>query len=85
MSAPVPTDGKSVAKDSVLSVAEAEDLAGANDIAACQAAARELRLAGVAMPPPLLALAALDLQYQTTAGPQAPGAGEAPAPETQEN
>jgi hypothetical protein len=64
VSAPVPTDAKSVPKDSVLSVAEAEGLAGANDIAACQSATRELRLAGVAMPPPLLALAALDLQYQ---------------------
>ena len=42
----------------------AKALASANDIAACQNAARELRLAGVAVPSPLLALAALDLQYQ---------------------
>jgi hypothetical protein len=69
VSAPVPTDGKSVSKESVLSVAEAESLAAANDIAACQTAARELRIAGVAVPPPLLALTALDLKYQSTTRP----------------
>jgi hypothetical protein len=79
VSAPVPTDGEAVAKESVLSVAEAEDLAEANDIAACQSAARELRLAGVAVPPPLLALAALDLRFHPDAGPQPQ------APETQKN
>lgn len=87
VSAPVPTDATSTPKDSVLSIAEAAKLAEANDTAACQAAAKELRLAGVAMPPPLLALAALDLRYQSTAGPQAlaPEAGEAAAPKTQGN
>jgi hypothetical protein len=46
-----------------MSVADAEALAEANDIAACKEAAREMRLAGVAMPPPLLALTALDLKF----------------------
>lgn len=64
LSAPAPTDATSTPKDSVLSMVEAEKLADANDIAACQAAARELRLAGVDMPAPLLALTALDLRYQ---------------------
>lgn len=85
MSAPVPTDGESVPEKSVVSVAEAEELARANDIAGCQAAFRELRIAGVAVPPPLLALAALDLQYQSTAQPDAPAADTAPAPQPQAN
>ena len=87
----MPTDATSTAAGAVLSVAQAEELARANDIAACQRAARELRLAGVAMPPPLLALTALDLQYQQTPqprpqapAPEAPAAGQqvAPAPPT---
>lgn len=78
MSAPVPTDGESVSKESVISVAEAEELAAANDIAACKTAVRELRLAGVAVPPPLLALGALDLQYQSTEL-EAPASGTSPA------
>lgn len=64
LSAPVPKAPATTTKDSVLSIDEAEALASANDIAACQNAARELRLAGVAVPPPLLALTALNLQYQ---------------------
>jgi hypothetical protein len=59
-----------VAKDSVMSLSDAEALAGANDLAACRDATRKLRLAGVAMPPPLLALAALDLQYHQPRAPQ---------------
>jgi hypothetical protein len=80
LSAPVPTDTESTASEAVLGLAEAEELARANDIAACQRAARELRLAGVAMPPPLLALTALDLQYHPTGEPpsQAPAAPAAP-------
>jgi hypothetical protein len=82
LSAPVPTDATSTPQDAVLNVAEAEKLAAANDIAACQTAAKKLRLAGVAMPPPLLALTALDLQYQQAAEPrsQAPEAEDAAAP-----
>ncbi|WP_163264503.1 hypothetical protein [Chelativorans alearense] len=61
-----------------LSLERAEQLAEANDIAACQDAARKLRLAGVPMPSPLLALTALDLQYQTQANEV-----ESPAQQTQ--
>ena len=63
-----PADVTSTPKDSVLTVEAAEQLVSANDIAQCQKTAREMRVAGVAMPPPLLALAALDLQYQQTSG-----------------
>lgn len=70
LSAPTPKGPKSTPKQSVMSVADAERLASANDIAACKDAARKLRLAGVAMPPPLLALAALDMKYQQTGAPR---------------
>jgi hypothetical protein len=53
-----------MSKESVLSLQQAEQLATANDIAACQEAAKKLRLAGAPMPPALLALTALDLRYQ---------------------
>jgi hypothetical protein len=70
LSAPVPKAPATAAKEAVLTVEQAQALAGANDIRACRDAARKLRLAGVAMPPPLLALTALDLQYQQTAAPR---------------
>jgi hypothetical protein len=70
LSAPVPKAPATVAKETILTVAEAQELAGTNDIRACRDAARKLRLAGVAMPPPLLALTALDLRYQQTAAPR---------------
>jgi len=38
-------------------------LAGAGDIRACRDAARRMRLAGVNLPNPLLALTALDLKF----------------------
>ncbi|GJD48739.1 hypothetical protein OPKNFCMD_1463 [Methylobacterium crusticola] len=44
-------------------VAQVEAAAGANDPVACRAAAQSLRRAGVAMPAPLLALAALDPRF----------------------
>ncbi len=67
--APVPpADVTSTPKESVLTVEAAERLASANDIAQCQKRAREMRVAGVDMPPPLMALAALDLQYHRTSG-----------------
>jgi hypothetical protein len=68
MSAPVPTEPTSPPKDSIMTVTEAEKLAENNDIAACQSAGRKLRLAGVVMPPPLLALTALNLRYQQAGG-----------------
>jgi hypothetical protein len=84
LSAPVPVDA-TAEEDVSLSLASAEELAGANDIAACQDAARKLRLAGAPMPEPLLALTALDLQYQGQANEaQSPAAApEAPAQQTQ--
>ena len=70
LSAPVPKDSESTPKTSVISVAKAEELAAANDLSACKAAAKDLRLAGVALPPPLLALAALDLKHQQSETPR---------------
>jgi hypothetical protein len=52
-----------------MSLEEGQALADANDIAGCQQAARSMRREGVDMPPALIALAALDLQYQQTAAP----------------
>ena len=80
-----PADVASTPKESVMTVEEAQQLADANDIAKCQEAAREMRVAGVDMPPPLMALAALDLQFQQKSGAaQPPGAadpGQGAAPE----
>ncbi|WP_287320201.1 hypothetical protein [Mesorhizobium sp.] len=77
--APVPpSDTSSTPKDSVINAAKAEELAAANDIAQCQKTAREMRVAGVAMPPPLVALAALDLQYQQKSGAAPQGSGNPP-------
>lgn len=70
LSAPTPKNASSTPKEAVMTVEEAEDLASANDIWACREAARELRLAGVSMPPPLLALAALRPERQQTKNPQ---------------
>lgn len=78
-SAPLPpADVTSTPKESVMTVEEAETLAGTNDIGQCQDAARKMRVAGVAMPPPLIALTALDLQYQQA------GAAQPQTPRTQE-
>jgi hypothetical protein len=76
-----PSDTSSTPKDSVIDAAKAEELAAANDIAQCQKTARQMRVAGVAMPPPLLSLAALDLQFQQKSGevPQSSGSGNPPA------
>lgn len=83
-----PADVTSTPKESVLEMTKAEELAAANDVAACQKAAREMRVAGVAMPPPLIALAALDLKHhQASAAAQPAGSaapaegGQAPAPQ----
>ena len=72
-----PADVTSTPKESVLTVEAAEQLASANDMTQCQKIAREMRVAGVAMPPPLIALAALDLQYQQKSGPAAEPSGTA--------
>ena len=52
-------------KPDAATVAGIEAAAASNDQAGCRAAARTMRKAGVPMPPPLLALAALDLKFQT--------------------
>jgi hypothetical protein len=63
-SAPVPpSDATSTPKQAVMTVQEAEALAQANDLQACHDAAQRLRVAGVSMPPPLIALAALDVKF----------------------
>jgi hypothetical protein len=78
LSAPVPpADVTSTPKEEVLTVEAAEQLASANDVEQCQKTAREMRVAGVAMPPPLMALAALDLQYQQTSRPATEPTGTA--------
>lgn len=50
-------------------LAQLETAAGANDQAGCRAAARAMRVAGVIMPPPLLALAALDPKFYAGSQP----------------
>ena len=70
-------------KGLALSLADAEALAEADDIAACRDESRKLRLSGADMPPPLLALTALDLQYHTPAGQQEQGQPDAPATPTE--
>jgi hypothetical protein len=80
LSAPVPTEPTGTEEEPALTLVEAQELADANDTAACQRAARKLRLAGADMPPALLALTALDLQYQQTR-PSEAGASDAAQPE----
>lgn len=77
-SAPLPpADVTSTPKDSVATVEKVEELASGNNIAQCQNIARQMRVAGVDMPPPLIALTALDLQYQAgKAAPQMPRSQE---------
>lgn len=68
-SAPTPpADVTSTPRESVLTMETAQQLADAGDVAQCQKVARKMRVAGVAMPPPLVALAALDLQHQQKSG-----------------
>lgn len=75
-----PADVTSTPKESVLTVEAAERLAATNDLEQCQKSARQMRVAGVDMPPPLMALAALDLQYQQqSTGTNVPAATEDPA------
>ena len=50
-------------------IAQLETAAGANDQTACRAAARAMRVAGVVMPPPLLALAALNPKFYAGSQP----------------
>ncbi|WP_206455523.1 hypothetical protein [Aurantimonas marina] len=76
LSAPIPQTPEATKKQPDMTLAEAEALAEANDIAGCHTAARKMRREGVDMPPALMALAALDLQHQQNAADRAPAAGE---------
>jgi hypothetical protein len=58
VSGPVPKDD-TVSASPKLSLEQAQSLAGAHDLHGCQRAAQQMRRAGVALPPGLLALAAL--------------------------
>jgi hypothetical protein len=82
--APVPpADVTSTPRESVLTMEAAQQLADAGDVAQCQKMARKMRVAGVSMPPPLIALAALDLQHQQKSGAATDPSGSA-APEGNE-
>jgi hypothetical protein len=50
-------------KPSPAAVEKAQAAARDNNIAGCKGAAQEMRRAGVALPPPLIALAGLDLKF----------------------
>jgi hypothetical protein len=58
VSAPVP-QGENPSAPAKLSLEEARSLSGAHDLRGCQQAVQKMRRAGVALPPGLLALAAL--------------------------
>jgi hypothetical protein len=58
LSAPTPQDD-STTGNSQVTMEKAKALANSNDLRGCQRATQEMRLAGEALPPPLLALAAL--------------------------
>jgi hypothetical protein len=84
LSAPAPSaDVTSTPRESVLTMEAAQQLADAGDVAQCQKMARKMRVAGVSMPPPLIALAALDLQHQQKSGAATDPSGSA-APEGNE-
>ena len=84
ISAPVPQDDKSTGT-SQMTVEQAQKLAHGNDLRGCQGAVQEMRRAGMALPPGLLALAALreDLlaKSQPPNAPAAQGGQGAPAPQ----
>lgn len=60
-------------------VEKARQSAGANDLEGCSGAVRDMRLAGVALPGPLIALAALKPELRAMA-PQGPAPGIPPIP-----
>jgi hypothetical protein len=68
--APAAPAGPQAPKPSPAAVEKAHAAAGSNDIAGCRSAAQEMRRAGVALPPPLIALAGLDLKYHQAAQPR---------------
>jgi hypothetical protein len=64
-----------------MTVPDAEALAAAGDPQACRDGTRKLRIAGVAVPPPLLALAALDIKFHRRPPPAQPQPGAPPLPQ----
>ncbi|KQQ20373.1 hypothetical protein [Methylorubrum extorquens] len=60
---PPPAPPAPAPKPDPATIEKIEAAAGANDLAACREAARSMRVAGIVLPPPLLALAALDLKF----------------------
>lgn len=66
---PAPGAAAPSPKPDEATIARIEVAASANDQVACRAAARGLRVAGVIMPPPLLALAALDPKFYSGSQP----------------
>ena len=60
---PPPATPAPAPKPDPATIEKIEAAAGASDLAACREAARSMRTAGVVMPPPLLALSALDLKF----------------------
>ena len=59
ISAPVPKEQTAPTPKPVMTLEEAQALAGSNDLRACQNAAQKMRRAGVPLPPHLIALAGL--------------------------
>lgn len=64
-SPPAPGAASPTPQPQPATIARIEAAAAAGDQPACRAAAREMRVAGVVMPPPLLALSALDPKFFT--------------------
>ena len=63
-SAPVPQgSAKSTPAETAVTLEQAQAMAEANDVQGCRDATQRMRRAGVALPPALIALAALDPQY----------------------
>jgi hypothetical protein len=68
--APAAPAGPTAPKPSPAAVEKAKAAAAGNDIAGCRSATQEMRRAGVALPPPLIALAGLELKYHQAAQPR---------------
>jgi len=67
-SAPIPQT-QSAPQPNLITLEEASAYAGANDLRVCQEAAQKMRRAGVALPPGLIALAALKPELLTSGKP----------------
>ncbi len=76
----VPTTEPKAPPASPQALEKVRQAAGANDLDGCAAVAREMRLAGVALPNPIIALAALKPELRNTAlGGPAPGVPPIPS------